>query len=42
MVRITDMPDVVIRNIDILTQKATFEQPSGWQFKSKVTKRPGI
>ena len=39
MVRITDMPDVIIKNIDILIQKATFEQPSGWQFKIRNYKK---
>lgn len=36
---IADMPEVILRNIDLYMQKATFEQPSGWQFKNRNYKK---
>jgi DNA polymerase beta len=36
---IVDMPEVILRNINLYTQKATFEQPSGWQFKTRNYKK---
>ena len=36
---IADMPEVILRNIDLYIQKATFEQPSGWQFKNRNYKK---
>jgi DNA polymerase/3'-5' exonuclease PolX len=36
---IADMPDVILHNIDLYIQKATFEQPSGWQFKNRNYKK---
>ena len=38
-ITIKDMPDVILRNIDLYMQKATFEQPSGWQFKNRNYKK---
>jgi DNA polymerase beta len=36
---IVDMPEVILHNIDLYIQKATFEQPSGWQFKNRNYKK---
>jgi DNA polymerase beta len=32
---IVDMPEVILDNFELYIQKATFEQPSGWQFKNR-------
>jgi DNA polymerase/3'-5' exonuclease PolX len=38
-VTIKDMSDVLLHNIELYMQKATFEQPSGWQFKNRNYKK---
>lgn len=36
---IADMPEVILHNIELYMLKATFEQPSGWQFKNRNYKK---
>jgi len=36
---IAEMPEVILHNFELYIQKATFEQPSGWQFKNRNYKK---
>ena len=36
---IAEMPEVILYNFELYIQKATFEQPSGWQFKNRNYKK---
>ena len=36
---IADMIEVILNNINLYMQKATYEQPSGWQFKNRNYKK---